>query len=201
MEETLNSITLVGTLFSAPVYSHSNHGRRFYSLLLEVSRLSGAVDTLPVIVPDALLSQAEAACAEAVRITGQIRTFNSREASGRRLLVSVYAETLEAVDAAHENHAELLGVLCKPPVYRRTPLGREICDMMLAVNRPYRRADYIPCILWGRQAQQFSDISVGTTLLLCGRLQSRSYTKLLDGEPQARVAYELSVTDAQVARE
>lgn len=197
MEETLNSITLVGALGAAPAYSHSSHGRRFFTFPLEIRRLSGATDCLPVIASETLLARSEAQCAESVRITGQIRTFNRREATGRRLLVSAYAETLEAVNAPHENRAELLGVICKPPVYRRTPLGREICDLMLAVNRPYRRADYIPCILWGRQAQDFSDAPVGTKLLLVGRLQSRSYTKQLGGTLQQRVAYELSVTDAQ----
>ena len=198
MEQSLNLITLTGSLGSAPTYSHSNHGRRFFSFFLEVSRLSGAVDRLPVLAPESLLAQTELGEGDAVRINGQIRSFNNRSTNGRRLVVSVYAETLETIDAPHENCAELQGVICREPVYRRTPLGREICDIMLAVNRPYRRADYIPCILWGRCAQAAAYYPVGTPLHLEGRLQSREYIKQMeDGSTQPRVAYELAAIPAE----
>ena len=117
-------------------------------------RLSGTTDTLPVLAPLELLEQTPAAGGDTLCVTGQIRSYNNREPEGRRLVISVLAETMTLCSAAHDNRAELLGTICRAPVYRRTPLGREICDVMLAVNRPYRRADYLPCILWGRTAQE-----------------------------------------------
>lgn len=198
MERT-NTITLVGVPTSRPEYSHTNHGRRFFAFELEVARLSGAVDTLPILASEALLATTEVTQGSCLRITGQIRSHNSRALTGRRLIISVLADTLEFCDEAHENEVELCGVICKEPTYRRTPLGREICDIMLAVNRPYHRADYLPCILWGRNAQEASAYPVGTTLLLRGRLQSRNYIKLLADLAEQRTAYEVSVIDAQIA--
>ena len=154
MEHTANSITLRGTLMGLPEFSHENHERRFYRFQLEVERLSGTTDTLPVLAPLELLEQTPAAGGDTLCVTGQIRSYNNREPEGRRLVISVLAETMTLCSAAHDNRAELLGTICRAPVYRRTPLGREICDVMLAVNRPYRRADYLPCILWGRTAQE-----------------------------------------------
>ena len=141
MEHIVNQIILTGNLAGAPRYSHENHGRRFYAFPLEVERLSGTTDTLPVLAPLELLEQTPAAGGDTLCVTGQIRSYNNREPEGRRLVISVLAETMTLCSAAHDNRAELLGTICRAPVYRRTPLGREICDVMLAVNRPYRRAD------------------------------------------------------------
>ncbi len=196
MEYNANHIELTGCLASAPQFSHGNHGRRFFSFFLEVARLSGAVDRLPVLAPEPLLQSAEAAEGTSLRVEGQIRSFNSRTPAGRRLIISVLADALCVCSEPHDNKVTLTGVICKEPVYRRTPLGREICDMMLAVNRPYRRADYLPCILWGRTAQECSALSVGTMLCLTGRLQSRPYIKLVGGEPEQRTAYEISAVTA-----
>ena len=113
-------------------------------------------------------------------------------------MISVLADSVNVCNAPHDNQVTLTGVICKEPVYRRTPLGREICDVMLAVNRPYHRADYLPCILWGRTAQEVSALSVGTALTLTGRLQSRQYVKLLDGVAEQRTAYEISAITAEV---
>lgn len=198
MEQTANHIALVGSLASAPQYSHSNHGRRFFSFELEVVRLSNAVDRLPILVPETLLSQTELTGGSALSITGQIRSFNNRQEIGRRLIISVLAEAIEIVSTPHDNRVTLAGVICKEPVYRRTPLGREICDIMLAVNRPYHRADYLPCILWGSCAQRTARYPVGTPLSLTGRLQSRSYIKLIDGVPEERTAYEISAITADI---
>ncbi len=192
-----NHIELIGCLASAPQYSHSNHGRHFYSFFLEVSRLSGAVDRLSVLAPFELLNSVEVAEGDSLRIAGQIRSFNNRQGDGRKLIISVLAEELVVCNFAHENQVHLLGVICKEPVYRRTPLGREICDIMLAVNRPYRRADYLPCILWGRCAQETASYPVGTAIELTGRLQSRQYIKMIDGTPEERTAYEISAITAQ----
>ena len=192
-----NQITLTGCPIGAPQYSHSNHGRNFYSFFLEVERLSGTVDRLHILVPESLLFDEIPDGASVLTVEGQIRSFNNRSTQGRKFIISVLASSLTFGDAPHENRVELQGIICKDPIYRRTPLGREICDVMLAVNCPYRRADYIPCILWGRTAQEAAAFPVGTTLTLTGRLQSRDYLKLLGSESEQRTAYEVSVITAE----
>ena len=198
MEHTDNRIELCGSLAELPQFSHENHEKRFYRFLLEVERLSGTVDLLPVIVSERVLEQMDVSGGSMLAVSGQIRSFNSRMSSGRRLVISVFAETLETCEEEPRNLAELTGVICKEPVYRRTPLGREICDVMLAVNRPYHRADYIPCIFWGRTASEIADCSVGDAISLTGRLQSRSYVKMLESGSENRTAYEVSVMTAEI---
>ena len=198
---TVNHITLTGALASAPEYSHSNHGRRFYSFYLEVSRLSGAIDRLQILASEELLASTCVTEGEALTVEGQIRSFNNRTLRGRKLIISVLAETIAVTDGPHANQVILQGVICKEPVFRRTPVGREICDVMLAVNRPYHRADYLPCILWGRCAQEVSDYPVGTVLSITGRLQSREYLKVIDGVAEQRTAYEISAVTAQIVAE
>ena len=193
MEHIVNQIILTGNLAGAPRYSHENHGRRFYAFPLEVERLSGTTDTLPVLAPLELLEQTPAAGGDTLCVTGQIRSYNNRAPEGRRLVISVLAETMTLCSAAHDNRAELLGTICRAPVYRRTPLGREICDVMLAVNRPYRRADYLPCIAWGKVAAKIAEMQVGDRLTLEGRVQSRTYIKQTDAGSEERTAYEVSV--------
>ena len=197
MEHIANHIDLIGSLASAPQFSHDNHGRRFFSFFLEVERLSGTIDRLPVLASEQLLRATTVQEGDSLHITGQIRSFNSRTPGRHRLIISVLAEQMSVCSEPHDNLTALTGVICKEPVYRRTPLGREICDAMLAVNRPYRRADYIPCILWGRTAQEAAAFPVGTTLTLTGRLQSRDYLKLLGSESEQRTAYEVSVITAE----
>ena len=198
MDYTANHILLRGTLGQLPAFSHENHDKRFYRFTLEVSRLSGAVDVLPVIVPEPVLEAMDLSGGSMLEITGQIRSFNSRAASGRRLVLSAYAETLTACEGEDANDVVLHGSVCKAPVYRKTPLGREICDVMLAVNRPYRRSDYIPCIFWGRTAAMISTAAVGQQIALTGRLQSRTYIKMLPEGSEERVAYEVSAITAEV---
>lgn len=197
MEHIANHIDLIGSLASAPQFSHDNHGRRFFSFFLEVERLSGTIDRLPVLASEQLLRATTVQEGDSLHITGQIRSFNSSTPGRHRLIISVLAEQMSVCSEPHDNLTALTGVICKEPVYRRTPLGREICDVMLAVNRPYRRADYIPCILWGRTAQEAAAFPVGTTLTLTGRLQSRDYLKLLGSESEQRTAYEVSVITAE----
>ncbi len=201
MEHTANRIALTGALDTLPEYSHTNHERKFYRFYLAVERLSGAVDTLPVLAAEDVLEQADLFRGERIAVTGQIRSFNNRAPEGRRLILSAYAEHITTTDAAAQNEAELLGSICKPPVYRRTPLGREICDLMLAVPRHYRRTDYIPCILWGRSAKLAASAPVGAPVHLTGRLQSRSYVKILPEGSQTRTAYELSAMQAEFPEE
>jgi single-strand DNA-binding protein len=194
MENTANRITLRGSLAGMPAFSHENHGRKFYRFDLEVERLSGTADILPVLAPEDVLLAADLFGGSRIEVEGQIRSFNSRTGVGRKLVISVYAERMTTTDREAENSAFLEGAVCKEPIYRKTPLGREICDVMLAVARPYRRADYIPCILWGRAAQDAAALPVGARLALEGRLQSRQYVKVLPTGNETRTAYELSVT-------
>lgn len=202
MEYIINHIRLCGTLDSAPVFSHENHGRRFYSFYLAVERLSGAQDRLRVLADLALLNEADCAWGERVLVTGQLRSFNQITETGRHLVISVYAETLELSDGEPDNQVTLTGALCRDPVYRRTPLGREICDGMLAVNRAYRRTDYLPCIFWGRTARRIAALSTGARITLTGRLQSRDYNKLLEnGETERRTAFEISAVTAELTRD
>lgn len=201
MDHIINHVELVGDMAAPPEFSHENHGIRFYRFLLEAERLSGAVDRLRVLCPAPVLEQAELTDGARVAVSGQLRSFNLRTEGARRLLISVYAERLALSDAPPENRVQLEGALCKPPVYRRTPLGREICDAMLAVNRPYHRTDYLPCIFWGRTAQEAAGLPVGATVALEGRLQSRDYVKQLPEGSQTRTAYEISVSAASFLTE
>ncbi len=197
MEYTANRVILRGSLAGLPAFSHENHARRFYRFFLEVERLSGTADVLPVIAAEDVLNTMDLSGGGHIEVRGQLRSFNSRAPSGRKLILSVYAAELETSDEGPENLVELTGALCKPPVYRRTPLGREICDVMLAVSRPYHRTDYLPCILWGRTAQAAAQLPPGAQLALTGRLQSREYVKLLPGGSETRVAYEVSAAAAE----
>ena len=198
MEHTNNIITLRGELAGLPEFSHENHGRKFYRFTLNVPRLSGAVDTLPVIAEEALLNKMDLSGGEMIGVTGQIRSHNIRTDGARRLLIFVFAATVTAEEGEPVNNVMLEGHLCREPTYRRTPLGREICDAMLAVPRAFRRADYLPCILWGRVAQEISACHVRDRIRVCGRLQSRCYTKLTEEGPLERVAYEISALSGEI---
>lgn len=202
MEYISNQIRLCGTMDSAPVFSHENHGRQFYSFFIVVERLSGTVDRLRVLADLALLNETDCAWGERILVTGQVRSFNQMDETGRHLMIFVYAETIELTDEEPDDVVTLSGTLCRDPVYRRTPLGREICDGMLAVNRSYRRSDYLPCIFWGRTARRIAELSAGARITLTGRLQSREYNKLLpDGETVTRTAYEISAVTAELTRD
>ena len=201
MEHTVNQITLRGSLRELPVFSHENHGRRFFRFLLEVPRLSGAVDTLPVVAQEQIINTIDLSGGEMLTVTGQIRSHNSRESGIRRLLIFVFATDIVAEDGEPINEVTLEGPLCKEPIYRRTPLGREICDVMLAVPRAFRRADYLPCILWGRTAQEISECHTRDHIRVCGRLQSRVYTKLTEDGAFQRTAYEISALTAEILPE
>ena len=189
-----NRAVLRGTAAAEPVPSHTSHGTRFFVFPLSVPRLSGAEDRLNVVVPQPLLAGLPPLPGRTVEVTGEVRTFNNRTGPGSRLVITLLARSLAETEEPPCNQLSLSGVLCKPPVLRRTPLGREICDLMLAVNRRYGRADYLPCIAWGALAQRCAGLAVGDGVELEGRLQSRVYQKLVDGVPQDRTAFEVSVT-------
>lgn len=188
---TRNEVLLEGTLTGSPVRSHENHGQVFYRQLLEVPRLSGASDTLPLLLREEQLPSAEAG--SLLRVAGQLRSFNDRSGTGRRLVLAVYVQSLLPETGIPENRIALTGTLCKLPVYRQTPLGRSICDVILAVPRRYGRADYLPVIAWGQVAAEVSELTVGSVLSLEGRVQSRAYRKVTESGPEERIAYEVSV--------
>ena len=193
-----NQITLRGDLAGMPEYSHENHGKKFYRFYLEVERLSGAVDTLPVIAELKVLEQLDLTAGSRIRAEGQVRSHNVTDDSGRHLLIFVFASELFAEEGPAVNTLRLSGAICREPTYRRTPLGREICDVMLAVPRVFRRADYLPCILWGRTAQEVSACRKRSCIRILGRLQSRGYTKMTEAGPQERTAYEISALTAEI---
>ena len=186
-----NEAELEGLVLTPPAFSHENHGARFYRFFLEIPRLSGQADLLPVLVPEALLSQVEGG--HALRVRGQLRSFNNRTGVGNRLVLSVYATEAEAPAGQPCNRIVLSGALCKPPIFRKTPLGRSICDLMLAVPRRYGRADYLPVIAWGQLALRASRLQVGDPLALEGRVQSRLYHKVTEAGTEERTAYEVSM--------
>ncbi len=198
MEHTVNQITVCGSLRELPEFSHENHGKRFYRFTLEIPRLSGAVDILPVIAPESVMNCIDLSGGEMLTVLGQIRSHNSRTNGVRHLLIFIFATSIIAEDAEPLNEVVVTGLICKEPIFRRTPLGREICDVMLAIPRAFRRADYLPCIIWGRTAQEISRCHIREQICIRGRLQSRIYTKLTEEGPQERTAYEISALSAEI---
>ena len=201
LEHTRNYCLLRGFLCDAPQFSHENHGKRFFRFTLEVPRLSGAVDLLPVVADEALLQSRDIRAGTSVTVTGQVRSHNLRNDGVRRLLIFVFAASVICEDGEPLNEVVIDGLICRESTYRRTPLGREICDVMLAVPRSFRRADYLPCILWGRTALEISACQIRQHIRICGRLQSRIYTKLTAEGSEERTAYEISALSAQILEE
>ena len=198
MEHTVNQITVRGTLADLPQFSHENHGRRFFRFFLEVPRLSGAVDTLPIIAEEGILMNADISDGEMMTVAGQIRSHNIRSDGKRHLLIFIFANAIVCEDGEPINSVVLEGPICREPTYRRTPLGREICDVMLAIPRAFRRADYLPCIIWGRTAMEISRCHTRDIIQIQGRMQSRIYTKVTDAGSEERTAYEISALSAEI---
>lgn len=198
MEHITNHVHLRGSLLSLPAFSHENHGRRFFRFFLEVPRLSGTVDILPVIAEETVLNSFDLSGGEMLTVTGQIRSHNVYGETRRHLMIFVFAVNILAEDGEPINEVILEGPICREPTYRRTPLGREICDLMLAVPRAFRRADYLPCILWGRTAQEASQCHTRDKIRIQGRLQSRIYTKITEHGAEERTAYEISALSAEM---
>ncbi len=201
MEQTVNTIIIRGELDQLPIYSHDNHGRKFYRFTLNVPRLSGNIDRLPVVAEERLLNEMDLSGGQMLTVTGQIRSHNIRTDGTRRLLIFVFAASIAAEDGEPINEVTLEGALCRDPIYRRTPLGREICDIMLAVSRTFHRADYLPCILWGSTAHEIAQCRTSDRIHLEGRLQSRIYTKQTENGVQERTAYEVSALSAHIVNE
>ena len=189
-----NSVFLQGEVLDEPVYSHTVMDEDFYSFNLKVLRLSGNDDVLPITISEYLLQNVEVG--KKIAVHGQFRSFNKLVDGKSRLILSVFCrEVGEFEGEADANVIELNGYICKPPIFRNTPLSREICDLLLAVNRNYNKSDYIPCIAWGRNAQFVNSLQVGARIKLSGRIQSRPYVKKLEGSEQTvnKIAYEVSI--------
>ena len=198
-----NQVTIMGKIVSGFSYSHEIYGEGFYVVDVEVERLSDSKDIIPVMVSERLLDVNQNFVETYVIISGQFRSYNKHEERKNKLFLSVFVREIEFVDKIDENsntnQVLLDGYICKEPVYRKTPLGREIADVLLAVNRPYGKSDYIPCICWGRNARYASSFKIGSRCTISGRIQSREYTKKLSEEQsEKRVAYEISVSKIEM---
>ncbi len=196
-----NHLRLVGTAAGRPEPSHENRGELFYRLPLAVRRLSGTEDLIPVLLRRRLLESLAIGEADKLCVTGELRSFNNRSGVGARLVITAFARTAAFCEGEDENLVRLRGTLCKPPKLRRTPLGREICDLMLAVNRPWGRSDYLPCICWGALARALALCPAGTLLQLTGRVQSRRYVKQTETGPLEKTAYEVSAAEIEMAEQ
>ena len=196
---TNNQVTIAGEVVSDFTFSHEIYGENFFLVNIAVSRLSDSCDIIPVMVSDRLMDVKGDYKGCILQASGQFRSYNRHEETKNRLVLSVFAREVSFVEIPegeqNPNHIFLDGYVCKPPIYRKTPLGREIADILIAVNRPYGKSDYIPCIAWGRNARFASTIEVGGHLQVQGRVQSREYTKKInEEETEKRVAYEVSVS-------
>ena len=198
MEHMENHATIRGSLLELPEFSHENHGKQFFRFTLEVQRLSGTSDLIPVIAPQKSLDSLDPSGGDMLTVTGQIRSHNIRKEDGRHLQIFIFADTITAEDGEPLNDVTVEGNLCRDPVFRHTPLGREICDIMLAVPRAFHRADYLPCILWGRTAQEAALCRTGDHISISGRLQSRCYNKVTDTGTEVRTTYEISAMTADI---
>ena len=198
-----NQVTVMGEIVSDFTFSHEIFGEGFYMVDVRVQRLSESYDVIPVMMSERLIDVTADYKGMLISVSGQFRSYNRHEERRNKLVLSVFAREIEFVEEVEEsaksNQIFLDGYICKPPIYRKTPLGREIADVLLAVNRPYGKSDYIPCICWGRNARYAGGFEVGDRCMIWGRIQSREYVKKLDEETvEKRVAFEVSVSKLEL---
>ncbi len=191
-----NRVYLYGKVVSEPVFSHEVYGEGFYDINLEVNRLSEQYDIIPITISERLFKDNELKAGTFLAVNGQFRSYNKFVDGKSKLMLTVFVrEIIEPIQGQNTNIIELEGYVCKPPVYRTTPFKREICDLLLAVNRAYNKSDYLPCIAWGRNARFVNTLAVGEKLYLTGRIQSREYQKRIDeNQTETRTAYEVSIS-------
>ena len=197
-----NYILLVGQVTSEKKFSHEIYGESFFNFNLEIPRLSGISDVIPITISERLIANFDLSIGKKVVIEGQFRSYNTYEDSRSRLILTVFVKEIREKGEDEEvkvpNEVQLVGHICRKPIYRKTPFGREIADILVAVNRAYNKSDYIPCITWGRNARFCEDMPIGTELKLVGRVQSRPYEKKHeDGTVEARTAYEVSISSLE----
>lgn len=202
-----NYLVLIGNIVSDKTFSHEIYGESFYLFNLEVPRLSGNEDIIPITISERLIANFDLSIGKKVVVEGQFRSYNSYENEKNRLVLTVFAKDIMEYKEVNDeeqkektsNEVVLTGYICKKPIYRQTPFGREIADILLAVNRAYNKSDYIPCIAWGRNARFCENMEVGTEVKIVGRVQSRAYEKKFeDGRVEQRVAYEISIGNLEV---
>ena len=207
-----NHITLVGKVTSEKKFSHEVYGEKFYLFDLSVPRLSGNADVIPVTISERITEFEDLIVGKNITVSGQFRSYNTYVNNRNKLMLTVFAKEVIVSENQEEefvpskevlsNEVLLTGYICKKPIYRKTPFGREIADLLLAVNRAYNKSDYIPCIAWGRNARFCQNIEVGTQVKVVGRVQSRTYEKKFeDGTAETRVAYEVSIGSLEVINE
>ena len=201
--EEYNNVKLQGKIVSEKVFNHDIYGEKFYKFNLEVPRLSETVDVIPIIISERLMLDKDLSIGKIIKITGQYRSYNSLENEKSKLVLMVFVKEIENILKLDENENPneiiLNGFLCKEPIYRTTPFGREIVDMLLAVNRAYNKSDYIPVIAWGRNAKYCENLEVGKNIKVVGRIQSRQYEKKFEnGTVEKRFAYEVSVSKLEI---
>ena len=210
-----NYLTLVGKVTGEKKFSHEIYGESFYIFNLEIPRLSGNSDLIPITISERLIKEDTLNEGKKLLVKGQFRSYNSYENEKNRLILTVFAKDLIEIEEAEEveenemvkkdtitNEVVLIGYICKKPIYRQTPFGREISDILLAVNRAYNKSDYIPCIAWGRNARFCQNLEVGSQVKIVGRVQSRTYEKKYeDGTVETRIAYEVSIGSLEVIEE
>lgn len=208
MKNTLesNKVNVIGVIDSKFTFSHEVFGESFYTANLFVKRLSGNADIIPLMVSERLIDVTNDYSGCTIEVDGQFRSYNYYDGNKNRLMLSVFAQNVQFLegftDCVGTNQIVLDGYVCKEPIYRKTPFGREISDILLAVNRDYRKGDYIPCIAWGRNARFASRFEIGTRVRICGRIQSREYyKKISDDEFEARTAYEVSIMTMEVVED
>ena len=201
--ENNNQVTLTGCFASDLIFSHEVLGEKFYTAFIAVARGSGTVDMLPALFSERIIDTTGSYINEPISITGSFRSYNQHDENKTHLLLYIFVTDYEWSGGSMGNNAAVLeGYLCKKPIYRKTPLGREIADILLAVNRPYGKSDYIPCICWGRNARFAGKLEVGEHVAIWGRIQSREYMKKLsEEEAEKRIAYEVSVSKLELMEE
>ena len=202
-----NYLVLIGKIISDKTFSHEIYGESFYLFNLEVPRLSGNEDVIPITISERLIANFDLGIGKKIVVEGQFRSYNSYENERNRLVLTVFAKDVMEYNEENQeeskervsNEVTLNGYICKKPIYRQTPFGREIADLLLAVNRAYNKSDYIPCIAWGRNARFCENMEIGTEVKIVGRVQSRMYEKKFeDGTIEQRVAYEVSIGSLEV---
>ena len=199
-----NEVKVSGIVKGNFEFSHEVCGEKFYRGHIQANRASGFVDEVPILISERIINVNDSWNGERVRVSGQFRSYNQHIDDKAKVVLNVFVEEIEEIEemAADENEIELIGFVCKAPTYRKTPLGREISDLLIAVNRPYGRSDYIPCVAWGRNARYTHSFELGKKIHISGRVQSREYTKKLnENESEIRTAYEVSIGMLEVIEE
>lgn len=197
LKEDTNVVSLRGELNGELQFSHEIFGEKFYTTQIKIDRLSESCDTLPITISERLIGEVDVEDAKVVDITGQLRSYNKNIDGRNKLVLTIFARELVCAneESKDPNNIFLDGYICKDPIYRKTPLGREITDLLVAINRPYNKSDYIPSIVWGRNAKFAKSLKIGDRIQMWGRVQSRGYEKKLEnGEVEKKVAYEVSIS-------